>query len=43
MKLSTLFINKTPLYLAVENRNAEAVKFLLTIPDVNINEKSILN
>lgn len=36
------FIEKTPLYSAVENKSIEAVQFLLKRPEININEKCFL-
>lgn len=33
--------NKTPLYIAAEKGNSEIVKLLLSMPDIDINAKSI--
>lgn len=35
------FINKTPLYIAVEKGNIDVVQVLLANKDVNVNIKSI--
>ena len=36
------FINKTALYLAVENQNLEIVQLLLTRNNIDINAKTII-
>ena len=36
-----MLFNKTPLFIAAKYNNSDIVRFLLTIPDVNVNQKSI--
>lgn len=41
MKFVQIF-NKTALYIAVEKKNKEMIQLLLTRPDININDLSMI-
>lgn len=42
MHLIIIFINKTPLYFAVEKGNPDIIQLLLFSPKIYVNERSIL-
>lgn len=42
MKFKSLKFNKTALYHAVEKENAEIVKILLSVPNIEVNTLAVL-
>lgn len=43
MKFKLFFLNKTPLFIAVENNCLEIVKLLLLSPNIDVNISCISN
>lgn len=41
--ISRLSINKTPLFIAVEMGYIEMIKYLLSIPEIDVNVRNILH
>lgn len=42
MKFQLFLLNRTALHIAVDKGNIEAIKALLSHPDINVNIKTVL-